>query len=175
MVNILKTHIKNAISSKNLDWSVWCTFEDFQIKAWMYPLNGCFLEGGGGGGEKVQNYMTIFLSRIDTPRPPIVVSHNSHLRGRFVQFQASYLVRWWRYSRHLVFSLTRRFHGTQLYHCRILSVKLPGSRKYAFVPKVALTDFMSWAFSWEIVIYIIICIDFLFYIFIRFEISWLYI
>lgn len=71
-------------------WIIWCTFEDFHIKTSFQRL---FAGGGGGGDRESMWYFRLFRFR--------------------------YLSSWLRYSRHLVFCLSQRFHGTQLYHCRI--------------------------------------------------------
>lgn len=71
-------------------WIIWCTFEDFHIKTSFQRL----FAGGGGGGDRESMW-------------------------NFRLFRFRYLSSWLRYSRHLVFCLSQRFHGTQLYHCRI--------------------------------------------------------
>lgn len=76
-------------------WIIWCTFEDFHIKTSFQRL---FAGGGGGGGDRESMW-------------------------NFRLFRFRYLLSWLRYSRHLVFCLSQRFHGTQLYHCRISYLK----------------------------------------------------
>lgn len=124
-------------------WIIWCTFEDFHIKTSFQRL---FAGGGGGGGDRESMW-------------------------NFRLFRFRYLLSWLRYSRHLVFCLSQRFHGTQLYHCRISYLNT--WRKYTIVPEVVLSDFIWWALGWEIVIYMYRFLLTL-HICIRFEISWLY-